>query len=396
MALVDVVERWQRRRGPAAYSAQEIMDMDLSQTATIVPGIISQGVTLLVSKPKIGKSYLCLHIGLGVASGGKVLGIEVAAQDVLYMALEDTIEDMQQRLQKVLGSASVPDRFKIVFRWASLGKGGLEDLEEWLVKHPETRLVMIDILVKICDLNQGNYHADYETISKFKGIAARHKIAIVLVHHLRKTGARDEFDRVSGSTGLTGAVDTIARLNRKRLQTEATLLISGRNQKEAELALRFDGATGIWEPREQTEENHLSPERHALVELLKKAPYPLRLQEIAQALGKKKANVGNLMNKLIKQGITERTSYGHYQLKGGPATGLGVMSKLVDLPKVETVADIPTAQGDIPAGVARGEPAPSQRQSLLALRQTLRQTRARVRLEAKLRALEIQIKEWPR
>src|SRR5208337_1789504 len=198
MALVDYVKKhW---RGPAVYTAQQIMDMDTSQTTTIVPGIISPGVILLASKPKIGKSYLCLHFGLGVASGGKVLGIEVAAHDVLYMALEDKPEDMKQRLQKVLGSASVPDRFKIIFNWAPIGKGGLEDLKEWLVKHPETRLVMIDILGKICDLNHG-YHADYETISKFKDIAARRKIAIVLVHHSRKTGARDEFDQVSGSTG---------------------------------------------------------------------------------------------------------------------------------------------------------------------------------------------------
>lgn len=333
MALVDAVTRYPGYRGPAAYTAQEIIDMDpsqITQTTTIVPGIISQGVTLLVSKPKIGKSYLCLHIGLGVASGGKVLGIEVAAHDVLYMALEDKIADMKQRLQKLLGSAPAPDRLKIIFQWAPLGKGGLENLEEWLVKNPETRLVMIDILGKICDLNQGNYKADYEIISKFKYIAARYNIAIVLVHHLRKTGARDEFDQVSGSTGLTGAVDTIVRLNRKRLQPAATLLISGRNQKEVELALRFDEATGIWERQEQTEENHLTPERHEIVELLKKAPDPLRLQDIAQALGKKRANVGNLMNKLIKQGIAEKISYGRYQLQGGPATGSGVTSKLVD------------------------------------------------------------------
>lgn len=57
-----------------------------------------------------------------------------------------------------------------------------------------------------------------------------HKIAIILMHHLRKTRASDEFDPVSGSTGLTGAADTIARLNRKRLRTVATLLISGRIQ----------------------------------------------------------------------------------------------------------------------------------------------------------------------
>ena len=43
MALVDFVKRL---CPPAAYTAQEIMDMDLSQTTTIVPGIISQGVRI--------------------------------------------------------------------------------------------------------------------------------------------------------------------------------------------------------------------------------------------------------------------------------------------------------------------------------------------------------------
>ncbi|MCX5890427.1 MAG: AAA family ATPase [Deltaproteobacteria bacterium] len=259
-----------------------------------------------------------------------MLGVEVPAHDVLYLALEDTPADMKQRLQKVLGSAAAPDRLHIIFKWLTRALGGLKDLDEWLVKHPETKLVMIDILGKICDLNQGNYHADYEIISKFKDIATSRKIAIVLVHHLRKTGAGDEFDRVSGSTGLTGAADTIALLNRKRLQTEATLLISGRNQKEAELALRFDETTGIWEIREQTEGNHLTPERQEIVDLLKKASEPLRQQDIAQALGKKSANVGNLLKKMIKQGIIERISYGHYQLKGPPAPGSGVRSKLLD------------------------------------------------------------------
>ncbi len=38
MALVDCLKRL---RGPAAYTAQQIMDMAPSQTTTIVPGIIS-------------------------------------------------------------------------------------------------------------------------------------------------------------------------------------------------------------------------------------------------------------------------------------------------------------------------------------------------------------------
>lgn len=298
-----------------AYTAQQIMNLDSSQPTAIVPGIISPGVTLLVSKPKIGKSYLCLHIGLGVASGGQVLGIEVAAQDVLYLALEDTPWLMKERLNKMLRGATAPSRLHIKFT-SPPGKAGLDDLQRWLDTRPETKLVIVDILTKICELKPGNYHGDYGIISQFKSIAERYKIAIVLVHHLRKTGAKDELDLVSGSTGLTGAVDTIALLRRKRLQEKATLLISGRNQKEVELALRFDETTGIWEPREPGEENQLTPERLEIVDLLKKAPGPLRLQEIAQALGKKSANVANLMNNLIKQGLAEKVQYGYYQLKG--------------------------------------------------------------------------------
>lgn len=64
MSLADHVRRY--GGGPSTYTAQQIMDLDSSEPTTLVPGFISQGVTLLVSKPKIGKSYLCLHIGLGV------------------------------------------------------------------------------------------------------------------------------------------------------------------------------------------------------------------------------------------------------------------------------------------------------------------------------------------
>lgn len=39
-------------------------------------------------------------------------------------------------------------------------------------------------------------------------------VAIVLVHHVRKMDADDPLDTVSGTTGLTGAADTVLVLNR--------------------------------------------------------------------------------------------------------------------------------------------------------------------------------------
>lgn len=104
-------------------------------------------------------------------------------------------------------------------------------------------------------------------------------------------------------------------MHRQRFQTEGTLVITGRNLEESKLALAFDKETGIWEVQEHTERSHLTPERQEIVDLLTKTPGPWRLQEIAKALGKKRANVVNLMNSLIEQGITERIRYGQYQLK---------------------------------------------------------------------------------
>ena len=271
-------------------------------------------MTLLVAKQKVGKSFLCLQMGVEVAMAENIR-LDVQAQDVLYLALEDTLGLMQERLQKMLLGAPAPNRLHIKLTGPQRIRAW-KFLEAWLRQHREIRLVIIDTFAKICHIKQGSYDADYATIAKFKASRIVIKSALVVVHHMRKTGAKDEFDVVNGSTGLTGAADTIALLNRQRFQTEGTLLITGRNQRESKLALNFDEETGIWELQEPTERSQLTPERQEIVDLLKKTPGPWRLREIAKALGKKSSNLGNLLKSLIKQEIIERPHYGQYQLKG--------------------------------------------------------------------------------
>ena len=58
-----------------------------------VPGIIPEGCCILSGHPKIGKSFLVLAVALAAASGGTVLGVQVEARPVLYMALEDERDD---------------------------------------------------------------------------------------------------------------------------------------------------------------------------------------------------------------------------------------------------------------------------------------------------------------
>jgi hypothetical protein len=86
-----------------AWTAKELLSMDLAEPTWAVPGLIPTGVTLLVGPPKIGKSWMGLGISVAVATGGKALGkIEVDPGEVLYLALEDTARRLKSRLRMML------------------------------------------------------------------------------------------------------------------------------------------------------------------------------------------------------------------------------------------------------------------------------------------------------
>ena len=70
----------------------------------------------------------------------------------------------------------------------------------------------------------------------------------MLVHHLRKQSDRDPVNKLSGTTGISGAVDAIFVLDKdERKQNGAKLICTGRDIEYRELELRFSKDTCIWE-----------------------------------------------------------------------------------------------------------------------------------------------------
>ena len=79
-------------------------------------------------------------------------------------------------------------------------------------------MVVIDTLEKFRPIQNGKlaaYSADYAAVAGLQRIASKHRVAIVINHHVRKMEADDPFDTVSGTLGLTGAADTIIVLKRR-------------------------------------------------------------------------------------------------------------------------------------------------------------------------------------
>ena len=218
-----------RPRSCAARKPLTCCDKTFAPPREIVPGLLFEGLMMLVGKPKVGKSRLLLASPWPWRAAAPCLGkIDVEAGDVLYISLEDHERRLQKRIRALLGGNACPDTLEYEREWRRLDEGGLEDLELWIHRHPNARLIIIDTLKRVRSRQRRNgsaYDEDYEALEGLQDLCNRHPgLAIVVNHHENKMGAVDDWmDRASGSTGLTGGVDGAASLRRQRGSADAVL-----------------------------------------------------------------------------------------------------------------------------------------------------------------------------
>jgi hypothetical protein len=148
-------------------------------------------------------------------------------------------------------------------------------------------------------------------------------VSILVVHHLRKQGAADPLDEISGSTGLSGGADGVLVLKRDRGRADAYLHVTGREiEEEAELALRWDADLASWTLVGDAEEYRISQERQDIVRVLTEAEEPMTPKEVAELLGKSVNAVKYLMWKMSKDGQLATAGKGRYSLTTNPANPL--------------------------------------------------------------------------
>ncbi len=301
-------------------TVSSLMEMEFPEPKWMVPSIIPEGLSILSGKPKIGKSILAVNLAVAVAMGGMALGkLPVEKSDVLYLALEDTRRRLQKRFRKALMNSKPPENLIVKTEFKTIKDGGLQQLETWLDKHKDVGFVIIDTLARIKGRSNGNrdsYQEDYDELVKIKKVADSHNIGILLIHHTRKAESDAVVDTVLGTTGITGAVDTIIVLTKNN--QSLTLHVCGRDVAEAELALEVDkitmGFTLIGDAREYS----LTDERKEIVTLLRCDGGTLKLKDIASAVGKESSNARHLLKKLVDDGFIRQPQKGEYIIDDKP------------------------------------------------------------------------------
>ena len=237
-------------------TAAELQKKEIPPVQWIVEGILPVGLTMFTAPPKYFKSWLALDLCLAVALGRDFLGFQANKYANIYMDLESTEGRTQGRIEKVLGEGKPAPPNMIIINGNRLdalgliGDGFEEQLEALLDENPDVKLIVIDVLElirKSSKSGQNAYDRDYGDLRRLKRICDRRGVCLLMIHHTNKGSAADPFDRASGSTGMTGSVDTAWTIIKdKRDDDEATIKITGRDVEPHSYRIKWEKDRFYW------------------------------------------------------------------------------------------------------------------------------------------------------
>lgn len=234
--------------------AYSLSKLQLPPIKYIIEDLLSVGFHILAGPPKLGKSWLVLNLAIQVSTGQSMWGKRTTPGSVLYLALEDHQKRLQSRQNLVLNGQSAPKNLIFVTEAVPINEGLIEVMEDWVVQqriaNQNPQLIIIDTFQKIRGhtSNDNAYANDYKDAGELKKFADKHEIAVIVVHHTRKQGDQDVFNTISGSTGLTGAADSMFVVKKQGTGSgEAIFHATGRDIEEMELAIKFNDVTHTWD-----------------------------------------------------------------------------------------------------------------------------------------------------
>lgn len=309
-------------------SGKDLMAKEIDPPVWVIPGLICEGLCIFAGKPKSGKSWIALEMGMAVASGQRALGLGKCDRgSVLILSLEDSERRIQDRMHLLGGQyldAESLARLRIVVAQAI----SLAEIDEWLSVAKNPKMVVIDTFGRWREpqeKQQSLYDYDTQAASALQKLALKHKVCVCLVHHTRKaTDEADPLVEISGSFGLSGAADTILVMRRKRSADVAELFVTGRDIDEARHRMEFKREVDAEDPLEhagwqitgQIDEDQPTIEgaRRRIIEVLKLEGKAMKLSDIVAATGVSPSWLSRLATRMAREGLLFKPETGYYDL----------------------------------------------------------------------------------
>ena len=157
--LEEMLRQMQRMSDPAylhTVSMNELYETVYQSRPPIIDGLLYSGTYLFAGAPKVGKSFFMAQLAYHISTGQKLWDYEVHQGTVLYLALEDDYQRLQERMSRMFGMEGT-DSLHFAVCAKQLGSGLDEQLAEFIREHPNTRLIIIDTLQKVREVGGDAY-----------------------------------------------------------------------------------------------------------------------------------------------------------------------------------------------------------------------------------------------
>jgi hypothetical protein len=194
-------------------TVQQLYDQPKPERLHLVEMLLpAGGLTFLVGKPKVGKSLLARLLIFACATGTPFLGFLSVLCAVLYLAIEEWAPEVSRHFQDMGLPADAPVHILV----GSLEEAWLTKIRAKLTACPEIKLLVIDpilLAVRVKDANE--YAPMMKALEGVREVARELGVAIVCVHHSKKTMSADVGDHALGSTAIRGSVDATWQIIKK-------------------------------------------------------------------------------------------------------------------------------------------------------------------------------------
>jgi phage/plasmid primase-like uncharacterized protein len=301
-------------------SARELYQTPLASPTWAIDQMIPQGLSVIASPPKTGKSYFVLQSAFAVARGEKFLGYRTTKGKVLLISLEDTFSRLQKRIVQVCPDTSkIPDNLDMMVEFPRLDSEGLACLDKQIKENGYT-FIIFDTWGRAKPNGQAKrsenvYETDVRLVSEIKKVADKYGISILLVHHLKKGGgaSKDWLESLSGSMGLSATVDGLLALERERGADVGILKRSGRDLEDDE-DLGLNWLAPGWELNGSAVQMKLNATKQKILTCIEKASEPVKPSYVATDTGINANTVRYHLSKMLQEGLIAITTDARYML----------------------------------------------------------------------------------
>jgi hypothetical protein len=278
--------------------ASALFDMHFEPLRFLYDGLIpAVGLTLLAALPKVGKSWFVLNLAKHIDADGI---------PVHYLAAEDNARRLKDRVQAVFSGYVQHLTYHAVMSTGeklSRGAAALSHIE-LVAKGTKAQCIVIDTVQSILmpSANNKNYDQTVEEYNGLRKLAHKLGIAIVVVHHCKKTSevSNAPLEKVIGSIGITGTAETILVMEQQTGTKDCKLYVTGKDVEQCEKYVNWNGHG--FDMGDDVREAQLGATQKLVLELIRESPRCMQ-KHIVDTTGKDQSQVAKAIDRLIEVGL---------------------------------------------------------------------------------------------